>query len=104
MNPGDRDFEWIVEQVRHYYAADAIYLFGSTATKPRPGGDIDLVIVGPNRLPRPRRGRHVAAALQAYPSKFDLLFYTAEELEDETSDPASFISTALTGARKLYGP
>jgi predicted nucleotidyltransferase len=103
MTPDERDLEWIVARVRNCFDATAVYLFGSQAKdSPRPGSDIDLLIVGPSGLPRPRRGREVAAALAAFPTRFDLLFYTEEELAEERSDSRSFISTAMASARTLY--
>jgi predicted nucleotidyltransferase len=103
MIPDERDFAWIVARVRSCFDATAVYLFGSHAkASPRPGSDIDLLIVGPSRLPRSRRGREVAAALAAFPTRFDLLFYTEEELAEERSDPRSFVSTVMASARTLY--
>jgi predicted nucleotidyltransferase len=103
MTPNERDLAWIVGRVRSGFDATAIYLFGSHAKgTPRPGSDMDLLIVGPSRLPRVRRGREVAAALAAFPKRFDLLFYTEEELFEERIDPRSFISTVMANAQILY--
>ncbi len=103
MTPDEHDLEWIVTRIRNCFDATAVYLFGSHAkNSPRPGSDIDLLIVGPSGLPRPRRGRGVAATLAAFPTRFDLLFYTDEELTEERSDPRSFISTVMASARPLY--
>jgi predicted nucleotidyltransferase len=99
----DRDLDWIVDRVRANYDASTIYLFGSHAKgTPRPSSDIDLLIIGPSRLPRFRRGRQVAAALTTFPAHFDLLFYTQPELTQARRDPLSFISTILTNAQILY--
>jgi predicted nucleotidyltransferase len=103
MIPDERDLAWIVGRVRSGFDATAVYLFGSHAKgTPRSGSDIDLLIIGPSRLPRVRRGREVAAALAAFPTRFDLLFYTEEELSEEREDPRSFISTVMASARILY--
>ena len=52
MTADERDLAWIVERVRSHYDATAIYLFGSHAKEtPRPGSDIDLLIIGRSRLP-----------------------------------------------------
>jgi predicted nucleotidyltransferase len=97
------DLEWIVERVTTFFDATTIYLFGSHAKgMSQPGSDIDLLIVGPSRVPQSRRGREVAAALAAFPAHFDLLFYTEAELADARSDPLSFIATILAKARVLY--
>lgn len=104
MTADERDLAWIVERVRSHYDATAIYLFGSHAKEtPRPGSDIDLLIIGRSRLPRLRRGREVAAALAAFPARFDLLFFTEPELTEATADPLSFMSTVMASARALHG-
>jgi predicted nucleotidyltransferase len=99
----EQDFQWIVDRVRARFDATTIYLFGSHAKgMPKPESDIDLLIVGPSRLPQSRRGREVAAALAAFPANFDLLFYTDSELAEACTDPLSFISTILLNAKILY--
>ena len=101
--PDWRDLSWIVGRVRGRCDASAIYLFGSHAKRgPHPHSDIDLLIVAPSRLPRMRRGRDVAAALAVFPRRFDLLFYTEQELAEECADPYSFISSVMSSARPLY--
>jgi uncharacterized protein len=97
------DIDWIVGRVRTFFEATTIYLFGSHAKGTSlPGSDIDLLIVGPSRLPQSRRGREVAAALAAFPAHFDLLFYTEAELADARSDTLSFVSTIMANARVIY--
>lgn len=103
MTPTERDLEWIATRVRSCFDATTIYLFGSQAKgTAHSSSDIDLLIVGPSRLPQLRRGREVAAALAAFPAKFDLLFYTEPELAEARRDRLSFISTILANARTLY--
>jgi predicted nucleotidyltransferase len=103
MIPDERDLAFIVARIRSCFDATAVYLFGSQAKDSSgPGSDIDLLIVGPSGLPQARRGREVAAALAAFPTRFDLLFYTEAELAEERADPCSFISSALSGARTLF--
>ena len=99
----ENDLDWIVQRVRDSHDTSKIYLFGSQARgTPHPGSDIDLLIVGPSRLPQSRRGREAAAALAAFPAHFDLLFYTDTELTEARGDPLSFISNILTSGRVLY--
>jgi predicted nucleotidyltransferase len=101
--PTESDLDWIVRRVQAFFDASAIYLFGSQGRgDARPGSDIDLLIVGPSRLPQHRRGREVAAALAAFPAKFDLLFYTEAELAEAARDPLSFIGGILADSRVLY--
>ena len=99
----DTDFNWIVERIVALQEPDKIYLFGSYALgKTHDKSDIDLLIVAPSRLPRPHRGKDVIAALSVFPSRFDLLFYTPQELEEQLQDPHSFEARNLAYARLLY--
>jgi uncharacterized protein len=101
MTEGDLD--WIVGRIRACCDASAIYLFGSRAKgKEDAKSDVDLLIVARSRLPQWHRGREVAAALTAFPARFDLLFYTQEELEQECADPFSFISSVMASARPVF--
>jgi len=103
MIPDELDLRWIIERVTSHYHATAIYLFGSHAKGTgHHGSDIDLLIIGPSRLPPERRGKEVAAALAAFPAGFDLLFHTEEELAEACADPYSFLASILPGARALY--
>jgi hypothetical protein len=103
MIPDERDLRWFTERVTSHYRATAIFLFGSHAKGTgRHESDIDLLIVGPSRLPPEHRGKHVAAALTAFPARFDLLFHTEEELAEACADPYSFIASILPQARALY--
>jgi len=104
MIPDEQDLRWITQRVTSHYHATAVYLFGSHAKGT--GGhdsDIDLLIIGPSRLPPERRGRQVAAALAAFPARFDLLFHTEEELAEACADPYSCIASVLPRVRVLYG-
>jgi predicted nucleotidyltransferase len=103
MIPDEHDLRWITERVTSHYRATAIYLFGSHAKGTgRHDSDIDLLIIGPSRLPPERRGKEVAAALAAFPAGFDLLFHTEEELAEACADPYSFLASVLPKARTLY--
>jgi predicted nucleotidyltransferase len=101
--PTQSDLDWIVGRITNSLDASAIYLFGSQAKGlAHPGSDIDLLIVGPSRLPPSHRRPAAAAALATFPAHFDLLFYTEDELADECRDPLSFAARNLTTARLLY--
>jgi uncharacterized protein len=100
----ERDLAWIVNRVRGCCEPTAIYLFGSHARgTAHAGSDIDLLIVGPSRIPRWHRGREILATLTSFPSRFDLLFYTEEELAEECADPLSFMSSVMASARAVFG-
>lgn len=103
MSLDERDVAWIVDSVRSRCDVTAIWLFGSHARdRAHHASDIDLLIVAPSRLPRPRRGREVAATLAVFARPFDLLFYTEQELAEECADPYSFMSSVMAGAQALY--
>ncbi|HEY2714687.1 MAG TPA: nucleotidyltransferase domain-containing protein [Solirubrobacterales bacterium] len=105
MIVSERDFERIVATILAGEIPEEIYVFGSygkgVATE---GSDVDLLIVAPSPLPRPHRGKRVAAALASFPGRFDVLCFTREELEEETREPGSFMATVMSTARRLYPP
>src|SRR5215475_5208185 len=99
----ESDFQWIVERIVALHDPDKIFLFGSYALgTARDQSDIDLLIVAPSRLPRLHRGKDAVAALSTFPCRFDLLFYTPQELEEQMRDPYSFEARILASARLLY--
>lgn len=99
----DEDLRWLVRRILGVFDAKAIYLFGSHAKGlAGAGSDVDLLVVGPSRLPRPHRGREVLAAISPFGGSVDVLFYTEAELAEERSDPYSFIASVLSTARPLY--
>ena len=103
MIADEADFRSIVQRIVALVGPERIYLFGSYAKgTARDGSDIDLLIVGPSSLPRPYRGKDVGAVLSAFPSRFHLLFYTPQELEEELRDPYSFAAAAMATSRLLY--
>ena len=99
----EADFRWIGARIVALDDPDNIFLFGSYALgTARDQSDIDLFIIAPSRLPRSHRGKSVLAAMSAFPSRFDLLFYTPKEFEDQLKDPYSFEARNLAYARLLY--
>jgi predicted nucleotidyltransferase len=103
MMANEADLRWIVERIVGLLDPDRVYLFGSHALgTAHDQSDIDLIIVAPSRLPRWHRGKEVVAAMRAFPSQFDLLFYTQHELEEELEDPYSFAAGVLSKGRLLY--
>jgi uncharacterized protein len=99
----EADLRWIVKRIVALAGPERIYLFGSYAKgTARDGSDIDLMIVGPSSLPRPHRGKDVTTVLSAFPSRFHLLFYTPQELDEERRDTYSFAAAAMIAARLLY--
>jgi len=98
-----QDIRWVVERVVALCDPERVYLFGSYAKGvAHDGSDLDLLIVAPSTLPRQHRGKNVKAALSAFPCRFDLLFFTPQELAAEMEDPYSFISTIVAGGQVVY--
>jgi predicted nucleotidyltransferase len=103
MTVTEADIRWLVTRITALHDTDRIYLFGSHVRGEDHGAsDIDLLIIGPSRIPRRHRGKNVAAALRSFSSKFDLLFFTAEELDEELAQPLSFLSSVLRNSRLIY--
>jgi predicted nucleotidyltransferase len=92
-----------IDRIVASYAPEKIFLFGSRAKgEATAASDIDLLIVKETTVPRSRRGRNVQALLVNSPIKFDLLFYTAAEMEAERIRPFSFMARVLQSARVIY--
>ncbi len=103
MIANEMDIRWIVERIVALCDPDRVYLFGSYAKgTAHDGSDLDLLIVAPSALPLLHRGKVVRAVLRAFPSRFDLLFFTPQEVEEELKDPYSFISRITTNGRLVY--
>ena len=99
----ERDLEWIVTRILARTQPEEIYVFGSHAKGTAAArSDIDLLVVGPSRLPRTHRGKEIIAALAAFPRHFDVLCYTAQELDEECREAGSFAATIMLTARRLY--
>lgn len=103
MIANEMDIRWIVERIVALCDPDRVYLFGSYAKgTAHDGSDLDLLIVVPSALPFVHRGKVVRAALRTFPSRFDLLFFTPQEAEEELKDPYSFISRITASGRLVY--
>jgi uncharacterized protein len=103
MIANEMDIRWIVERVIALCDPDCVYLFESYAKgTAHAGSDIDLLIVTSSTLPRPHRGLKLKAALSTFPCRFDLLFFTPQELEDEMNDSFSFVSSITASGRLVY--
>jgi uncharacterized protein len=103
MIANEMDIRWIVERIVALCDPDRVYLFGSYAKgTAHEGSDLDLLIIAPSALPFLHRGKVVRAVLRAFPSRFDLLFFTPLEVEEELKDPYSFISSITASGRLVY--
>lgn len=99
----ERDIALIRERILACCRPTAIYLFGSQARgEATPDSDIDLLIVEPSNIRRRHRGKDVASALTTIASRFDLLFYTPDELSRELAQPLSFASSVMTDGLLIH--
>lgn len=99
----EHDTDAVLKQVLTFSTPDRVYLFGSNATGHATArSDVDLLLIGRHDEPIHQRGKHVAAALRSFPAHFDILCYTARELEEELADPLSFASTIIATGRLIY--
>jgi uncharacterized protein len=98
-----REIDRIVDRIVHCTQASAIYLFGSNAKGTAgPNSDVDLLLIGPCRLPPPLRTKNLVAELRLFATDFDLVFLTPEEFDEARGDPHSFVSLVMRTARKVY--
>lgn len=103
MIASERDLELAAHLVLTRCRPDTIYVFGSYGKGVQTDeSDVDLLVVGPSLLPRAHRERGVLAVLAGFPKRFDVLWYTEEELAQEARDAGSFVAMILRGARPLY--
>ena len=99
----DSDLARVVDRIVARYDPDRVYLFGSYAKGAMgPRSDVDLLIVRPTTVPFATRGRNITPLVAGVAARFDLLFYTPAEVEEELQDPAGFVTTILADSRLLY--
>jgi predicted nucleotidyltransferase len=103
MIANEMDIRWITERIVALCNPTQVYLFGSYAKGTQhDGSDLDFLIVVPSSLPRLHRGKELKAALSNFPYRFDLLFFTPQELEEELKDAYSFVSAVMTNGRLVH--
>jgi predicted nucleotidyltransferase len=77
-------------------APEAIALFGSVAQgRMRVDSDLDFLVIGDFREPKPRRGLELKGLLGQLPLPIDLHLLTFLELRTEAKEPFSVMSTVL---------
>jgi predicted nucleotidyltransferase len=89
----------IVESAR----PDKIILFGSRARgNARIDSDFDLIVIKQTQEPVPRRDAALYLALAGMNVAIDVMTYTPAEIQDWSSVPDAFITTAVREGRVLY--
>jgi predicted nucleotidyltransferase len=91
------------ERIRRAINPDRIILFGSRARGVAgPESDYDLLIVAPSPLPRWRRAAAVYGLLAGVGVPKDIVWWTAEEIEEWRGVRSHFINTVLREGWVLY--
>lgn len=99
----DATIQDMVRKIALLYRPERVLLFGSYAKGTQtPYSDIDLLIVKESRQPHHMRGREVRQLFYDSLTRVDLMFYTAEELEDELAEPHSFLSSIAQTWIEVY--
>ena len=98
--------KWVdkaAEIIVDLYDPDTIILFGSYVKgTDNVTSDIDLLIVKDTDIPRYYRGIEVLEALSRYPIRFDLLFYTNDEVKAGLAREFSFIHSIVGKGKYIY--
>lgn len=96
----------IDEMVRRIVEAvhpDKIILFGSHARgEAGPDSDVDLLVVAPSAEDRAQRLRPLYRALRGLGVPKDVLWWTAEEIDDWRNVRGHFINRVLRDGKVLY--
>ncbi len=92
-----------VRRIVERFDPDRVLLFGSRARgDAREDSDYDLLIVGPSDEPRGSRTAEVYPALLGLCVPIDVLWWTAEEIDEWSEVRSHFINRALRDAKVLY--
>ena len=92
-----------VNKIVDLYGPDEIILFGSYAKdKQHELSDIDLLVIKDTGVSRGFRGAECIEQLRQYPIRFDVQFYTPEEISVARKNPYSFISCVLFSGKIVY--
>lgn len=99
----DRVIRSIAKLIIRCVDPDLILLFGSVAQgRDRTDSNIDLLVVGNFREPKPLRALELKGLLSSLAVSVDLHLRTLEELEAEKHQPFSLIDTTIRYGIVLY--
>ncbi len=95
--------EVIVGRIVSVVQPEKIILFGSRGRGTgRRDSDIDLLIIARSEQPRYRRAAPIYGVLSDILTPMDILVYTPREVEEWSSVPQAFVTTAVRQGTVLY--
>jgi predicted nucleotidyltransferase len=101
--PFDQVVEDIVRRIVGTAQPEKVILFGSQARgDARLNSDFDVLVIKPSDEPRYRRSAPLYAALADLPVEVEVMVYTPEEVEEWSSVPQAFVTTALREGKTIY--
>jgi predicted nucleotidyltransferase len=99
----DRVIGSVVDLIVRCVDPQMVILFGSAARGcARSDSDVDVLVVGHFREPKPLRARELKGLLSSLAIHVDLHVRTPEELELERCQPFSLVQTAVQYGTLLY--
>jgi predicted nucleotidyltransferase len=99
----DKLRELIVSRIVSLAQPEKIILFGSrTRGTARPDSDIDLLVIARSKQPRYRRAAPIYGVLSDILAPMDILVYDPQEVEEWSTVPQAFVTTAVRQGTVLY--
>ena len=99
----DQVVEDIVRRIVGTAQPEKVTLFGSQARgDARPNSDFDVLVIKSSDEPRYRRSAPLYAALADLPVEVEVMVYTPEEVEEWSSVPQAFVTTAVREGKTIY--
>ncbi|MBF0139300.1 MAG: nucleotidyltransferase domain-containing protein [Magnetococcales bacterium] len=93
----------IIYTIVEHFSPIRIILFGSYASgNPRPGSDLDLLVVMPSALPQYKRALPIRMLFRPSPCPMDILVYTPEEVNHWMGTVNHIITNALQSGKVLH--
>ena len=103
MARADQILNEMVSRIRDAMHPKRIVLFGSRARgEARLDSDFDLLIINESDKPRCQRSARLYGILADLPAEVEVLVYTPQEVQEWSSVPQAFITTALREGKVLY--
>ena len=104
MTPlNDELIQGIVRRIVETAQPEKVILFGSRARgDARPERDFDVLVIKPSDEPRYRRSVPLYVALADLPVEVEVMVYTPEEVEEWSTVPQAFNTTALREGTTIY--